>query len=59
MLTGIGLVGVLSASIASYFVGQQSGQDMTELNQRLDRIEAVLAKLVPAEPGQSENQATR
>jgi voltage-gated potassium channel len=59
MLTGIGLVGVLSASIASYFVGQQSGQDMTELNQRLDRIEAALAKLVPEEPGQPENQATR
>jgi hypothetical protein len=32
---------------------------MTELNQRLDRIEAALAKLVPEEPGQSENQATR
>jgi voltage-gated potassium channel len=51
MLTGIGLVGVLSASIASYFVGQQSGQDMTELHQRLDRIEATLAKLVPDEAG--------
>jgi voltage-gated potassium channel len=51
MLTGIGLVGVLSATIASYFVGQQSGQDMNELNQRLDRIEAMLAKLVPTEPG--------
>jgi voltage-gated potassium channel len=53
MLTGIGLVGVLSASIASYFVGQQSGQDMTELNQRLDRIEAALARLVPDEADQS------
>jgi voltage-gated potassium channel len=50
MLTGIGLVGVLSATIASYFVGQQSGQDMTDLHQRLDRIEAALAKLVPEEP---------
>jgi voltage-gated potassium channel len=52
MLTGIGLVGVLSATIASYFVGQQSGQDMNELNQRLDRIEAMLAKLVPDEPSE-------
>jgi voltage-gated potassium channel len=52
MLTGIGLVGVLSATIASYFVGQQSGQDMTELHQRLDRIEAALAKLVPEEPSE-------
>jgi voltage-gated potassium channel len=50
MLTGIGLVGVLSATIASYFVGQQSDQDMTELHQRLDRIETALAKLAPAEP---------
>jgi voltage-gated potassium channel len=53
MLTGIGLVGVLSATIASYFVGQQSGQDMTELHRRLDRIEAALAKLVPDEPDES------
>ncbi|HEY1628145.1 MAG TPA: potassium channel family protein [Streptosporangiaceae bacterium] len=52
MSTGIGLVGVLSATIASYFVGQQSGQDMTELNERLDRIEAALAKLVPADPNE-------
>lgn len=48
MLTGIGLVGVLSATIASYFVGRQSSQDMTELHQRLDRIETALARLSPA-----------
>ena len=53
MLTGIGLVGVLSATIASYFVGQQADQDMTELHQRLDRIEAMLAKLAPDEPAES------
>jgi voltage-gated potassium channel len=45
MLTGIGLVGVLSATIASYFVGRQSNQDMADLHQRLDRIEAALVRL--------------
>jgi voltage-gated potassium channel len=59
MLTGIGLVGVLSASIASYFVGQQADQDMTELHRRLDRIETLLARLVPEEPHDAENEATR
>lgn len=53
MLTGIGLVGVLSAAIASYFVGQQSSREMTELRERLDRIETALNKLVPGQPGDS------
>jgi voltage-gated potassium channel len=44
MLTGIGLVGVLSATIASYFVGQRAEEDMTELHRRLDRIEALLTE---------------
>jgi voltage-gated potassium channel len=47
MFTGIGLVGVLSATVASYFVGQRAEQDMTELHRRLDRIEAALARLRP------------
>jgi voltage-gated potassium channel len=42
MLTGIGLVGVLSASVASYFVGQRAEGDMADLHRRLDRIEALL-----------------
>lgn len=45
MITGIGLVGVLSATVASYFVGQRSEKDMTELHRRLDRIEAALTRL--------------
>jgi len=57
MITGIGLVGVLSATIASFFVGQQATQDMTELHTRLDRIEATLTKLLPDQakllPGQA------
>jgi len=48
MLTGIGLVGVLSATVASYFVGQQAAGDMTELHRRLDRIEALLGQALPA-----------
>ena len=53
MITGIGLVGVLSASVASYFVGQRAEQDMTDLHQRLDRIEAALARLTPADDDQA------
>ena len=47
MLTGIGLVGVLSASVASYFAGQRAEQDMTEPHRRLDRIEALLEQSHP------------
>jgi hypothetical protein len=50
MITGIGLVGVLSATVASYFVGQRADQDMTELHRRLDRIEAALARIPATEP---------
>ena len=53
MITGIGLVGVLSATVASYFVGQRAEQDMTDLHQRLDRIEAALARLTPADDDQA------
>jgi len=48
MLTGIGLVGVLSATVASYFVGQRAEADMNELHRRLDRIEALLARTLAA-----------
>jgi voltage-gated potassium channel len=51
MLTGIGLAGVLSATVASYFVGQQADKDMTELHRRLDRIEAILARAFPLDDG--------
>jgi voltage-gated potassium channel len=48
MLTGIGLVGVLSATVASYFVGQSAEGDMTELHRRLDHIEALLVRALAA-----------
>jgi voltage-gated potassium channel len=51
MLTGIGLVGVLSATVASYFVGQRAEADMAELHRRLDRIEAMLTRTLPGEHG--------
>jgi voltage-gated potassium channel len=55
MFTGIGLVGVLSATVASYFVGQRAETDMTELHRRLDRIEAALTRaLPPADPPDGE-----
>ena len=44
MLAGIGLIGVLTATVASYFVEEKADQEKAELNQRLDRIEAMLAR---------------
>lgn len=52
MVTGIGLVGVLSATVASYFVGQRAERDLTGLHQRLDRIEAALTRLTATEHDQ-------
>jgi len=62
MLTGIGLVGVLSTTVASYFVGQRAEADMTELHRRLDRIEALLARTLAAsaaEPPSEDEPAAR
>jgi hypothetical protein len=54
VITGIGLVGVLSATVASYFVGQRAEADMTELHRRLDRIEAALARIPASEPQEND-----
>ena len=43
MITGIGLLGVLTATFASYFVEQKTDIEKSELNERLDRIEHMLA----------------
>jgi voltage-gated potassium channel len=45
MLVGIGLIGVLTATIASYFVGQSRDRDIAEVVERLDRMEAMLTDL--------------
>ena len=53
MLVGIGLIGVPTATVASYSVEEKTGQEKAELSQRLDRIEAMLAQALapPADPG--------
>jgi voltage-gated potassium channel len=50
MLTGIGLIGTLTATVASYFVQEKT--DATD--QRLERIEALLAQLVKNGAGSSQ-----
>ncbi len=44
MFIGIGLIGVLTATVTSYFVEQGADDDRAELIERLDRIEAMLAE---------------
>ena len=53
-LVGIGLIGVLTVTVASYFVADKAEQDKAGLNERLDRIEALLTKALnrPDEPDQ-------
>ena len=46
MLVGIGLIGVLTATVASYFVEEKSDRDKEELNARLERIEAMLTNVL-------------
>lgn len=46
MLVGIGLIGVLTATVASYFVEEKSDQEKADLNERLDRIETMLTQLM-------------
>ena len=49
MLVGIGLIGVLTATVASYFVEQKADEGNANLVERLDRMEAMLAKLTTKE----------
>jgi voltage-gated potassium channel len=44
MLVGIGLIGVLTATVASYFVEEKADEEKVALNERLDRIEAMLTE---------------
>ena len=45
MFVGIGLIGVLTATVASYFVTQSADEDRADLVERLDRIEAMLTEV--------------
>jgi voltage-gated potassium channel len=44
MLVGIGLIGVLTATVASYFIEEKADREKADLNQRLDRIETMLTQ---------------
>ena len=54
MLVAIGLIGVLTATVASFFVGEKADEEQAALNQRLDRIEAMLAQALTPRPGESD-----
>lgn len=51
LLVGIGLIGVLTATVASFFVTQNADKERNDLVERLERIEAMLARLAPAQAG--------
>jgi voltage-gated potassium channel len=57
MLVAIGLIGVLTATVASFFVGEKADEEQAALDQRLDRIEAMLARALPPRPDES-NEGT-
>jgi voltage-gated potassium channel len=60
MFVGIGLIGILTATVASYFVTQTADEDKADLVERLDRIEAMLIEMTghPIEDGKVEVQTT-
>lgn len=51
MLVGIGLIGTLTATVASFFVESGAGRDKQDIEARLGRIETMLAELLAAAPG--------
>jgi voltage-gated potassium channel len=46
MLVGIALIGVLTATVASYFVEDRAARDKADLSERLERIEAMLTQVL-------------
>ena len=50
MLSGVGLMSTLAASITSYFVGQEGNAALTELKERTTRIEELLHRLLAERP---------
>jgi voltage-gated potassium channel len=42
MLLGIGLLAVVTATVAAYFVEQDEGSELADFRERLDRIESLL-----------------
>jgi voltage-gated potassium channel len=56
MLLGIGLFGILAAALASYFLATEEGPNLSEVVERLDRIERLLGQ-VPAAGERSDAEA--
>jgi voltage-gated potassium channel len=55
MLTGIGMVSTLAASVTAYFVAQEDAHTIADLTARLDRIERLLRDVREA-PGSDERR---
>ncbi len=53
MVVGIGLVGAVTASVASYFVEERQNDQTADLDVRLDRIEGMLGQLLAERNGAS------
>jgi voltage-gated potassium channel Kch len=51
MLTGMGLMSTLAASITSYFVQQTANTEAKDLAARLDRIERILEQITQRQDG--------
>lgn len=51
MLVGIGLIGTLTATVASFFVEESADRDKRDLEARLERIEGMLGQLLAAVRG--------
>jgi len=55
MLSGVGLITTLAASITAYFLGAEENTALTELNERMGRLENLLnTRLSNGPPGASE-----
>jgi voltage-gated potassium channel len=60
MVSGIALFGVITASIAAYFVEQKAEQDLAgRLDRVLERLDMIEAKLQPAEQDQRLQESVR
>jgi voltage-gated potassium channel len=49
MLTGVGLISTLAASITAYFLGTGENAGMVELNERMARVEGLLNALLSSQ----------
>jgi voltage-gated potassium channel len=49
MILGIGLVGLIAATLASFFVEEHGNAELAEVNERLKRIEAALLEIKAAD----------